>query len=319
MILRRILLFWVLLCSLLIPVSVARAEEPAYLRTAADPPRPPETFSSLETNELTESTSSNLKLRSLKAVLLVGPIDGDDGEHTKTTIEHMELTAEALESHGITVHRFYPGNSEWEDIEAAARGAHFFVYRGHGIYDGNLPSPEVGGLYLSSGYYSPDRIRDKIALAPGAIVMIYACFAAGTSSVPDDMYDIGIEEASRRVAQYSEPFFDVGAGGYYANWYSSAFPSFINNLFEGDTLGTAYENYWDFNAETVHRTVHSNYPNLAMWVDKDYYEGDWDCWVYNNAFAGQADKTLEDLFPERSLAATYQFYLPFIAKPSRSR
>ena len=47
---------------------------------------------------------------------------------------------------------------------------------------------------LSSGYYSPDRIRTYMHLAPNAIVMLYGCFTAGSSSAEGDLYDIGITE-----------------------------------------------------------------------------------------------------------------------------
>ncbi len=123
--------------------------------------------------------------------------------------------------------------------------------------------------------------------------MLYGCFTAGSSSAPGDEYDIGITEASRRVAQYSAPFFRIGAAGYYANWFGNAFEGFLNNLFAGQTLGKAYENYFDFNSQTVYRTFHPDFPTVPMWVDKD----NWDYWQYNNAFVGLADKTLTDLFP----------------------
>jgi len=209
----------------------------------------------------------------------------------------MELAAAELEAHGVTVHRFYPGNSDTDEIEQAAKGAHFLLYRGHGVYDGNLPYPNVGGFSLSSGYYSPDRIRQNLDLAPNAIVMLYGCFTAGSSSATGDTYDIGITEAGRRVAQYSDPFFDIGAAGYYANWFGNAFAQFSANLFAGQTLGQAYENYADFNPDTVHRTTHPDHPEMAMWVDKDY----WGYWQYNNAFVGKSGQMLEDLFPVATL------------------
>ncbi len=233
-----------------------------------------------------------LGLPPLKAVLLVGPIDGNEGSWTLGEIANMELAAAVLEANGVTVHRFYPGDSNVAQIESAAEGAHFLLYRGHGVYYSDLPSPNVGGFYLSSGFYSSDQIRSNLHLAPNAIVMLYGCFTAGSSSTIGDEYDIGITEASRRVAQYSDPFFDVGAAGYYANWFGNAFAQFLTYLFSGQTLGEAYESYFDFNPNTVYQTVHPDHPEMAMWVDKD----NWDYWKYNNAFAGLPDETLLELF-----------------------
>jgi hypothetical protein len=261
-----------------------------FPQTPEYPPRPP-----LYVQYLPQPLAkplSPLALPPLKAVLLVGPIDGNDGDWTRSEISNMELAANVLEANGVNVQRFYPGTGTFADIEFAAEDAHFLLYRGHGIYDGNLPSPNVGGFALSSGYYSPDRIRTNLHLAPNAIVMLYSCFSAGSSSATGDLFDIGIVEASRRVAQYSDPFFDVGASGYYANWYGDAFEHFLSNLFAGQTLGQAYENYFDFNVETVFRTTHPDHPGLSMWIDKD----NWSYWQYNNAFSGKYDQTLVDLF-----------------------
>ena len=255
------------------------------------PPRPPE-LSTIENKLLTADDSVKLSLPPLKAVLLVGPIDGNTGTWTMEEIDNMDLAAQVLIDHGVEVHKFYPGTGTFAEIEAAAEGAHFLLYRGHGVYDGIIPYPNVGGFYLSSGYYSPDRIKTNLHLAPNAIVMLYGCFTAGSSSAPGDELDIGITEASRRVAQYSAPFFQIGAAGYYANWFGNAFESFLTNLFAGQTLGSAYENYFDFNAQTVYRTFHPDFPAIPMWVDKD----DWGYWQYNNAFVGLKDKKLTDLF-----------------------
>ena len=262
-------------------------------QTAEYPPRPPAAASVPELPQVEQAASLNLP--QLKAVLLVGPIDGNTGTWTLAEVRNMELAAAVLQANGVQVYKFYPGDgSTFTDIEAAANGAHFLLYRGHGVYDGNLPYPNVGGFSLSSGYYSPDRIRTYMHLAPNAIVMLYGCFTAGSSSAVGDTYDIGIAEAGRRVSQYSDPFFDIGAGGYYANWFGNAFQYFLNYLFSGQTLGQAYESFYDYNASTVYRTTHYYHPSLPMWLDKDYWDN---YWQYNNAFAGKHSLTLEDLFP----------------------
>lgn len=183
-----------------IPTTPSQAEARLPSITSRTPPLPPDSIQ--PPSQPLAASLTTLTLPPLKAVLLVGPIDGDTGTWTLSEVANMELAADVLEANGVTIHRFYPGDgSTFADIEAAAEGAHFLLYRGHGVYDGNLPYPTVGGFYLSSGFYLSDRIRSNLHLAPNAIVMLYGCFTAGSSSAVGDLYDIGITEASRRVAQ----------------------------------------------------------------------------------------------------------------------
>ncbi len=268
-------------------VATTGAQEPGPCTPLA-PPRPPYAEPIAPADIAQPQIQS---LPPLKAVLIVGPIDGDTGQWTLGEIENMEDAAAELEANDVTVHRFYTPSNDWGQIKQAAEGAHFLFYRGHGVYWSNFPHPTVGGFALKDRFVSSDDIRQDIRLAPNAIVMLYGCFTAGTSSL--DGEDIGVEEARRRVAQYSDPFFDIGAAGYYANWFGSAFQMFVRYLFQGETLGEAYESYFDFNPNTVHRTTHPDHPQMAMWLDKDYWSG---YWQYNNAFLGLPDETLESLF-----------------------
>ena len=203
----------------------------------------------------------------------------------------MELAAVELEANGVTVHRFYTPNNNWAQITAAAEGAHFLFYRGHGVYWSSMPNPTVGGFALKDTFVSSDMIRSDLELAPNAIVMLYGCFTAGTSS--SDTTSISSAEAQRRVAQYSDPFFDIGAGGYYANWFGDAFQKYVRSLFQGQTQKQAYESFYDFNSATVERYTHPNHPSLVMWLDKDFWDGRWQ---YNNAFSGLPSETLSSLF-----------------------
>jgi len=278
-------------------VGPARAMSPVPMpQTPLVPPTPEP---SLEAMTASEPTGLRLQaLSGLKAVLVVGPIDGDTGDWTTSEKNNMEKAAVELEANGVTVYRFYTPNNDWNQIKAAAQGAHFFLYRGHGVYwpPPDMPSPPVGGFALKNRIISPDEIRRDLRPAPGAIFMLYACFAAGTSSL--DTTGISSAEAQRRVAQYSDPFLDIGAAGYYANWYGSAFQMFIRFLFEGKTLGEAYESYFDFNADTVERYVHPEHTDKAMWIDKNYWS---EQWKYSNAFVGQPTATLTSLFDPRAM------------------
>jgi hypothetical protein len=203
----------------------------------------------------------------------------------------MELVAATLEAHGVTIRKFYAPENDWAEIVAAAEGAHFFIYRGHGVYWDAMPNPTVGGLALKDRFVSADDIRSELRLAPHAIVMLYACFTAGSSSI--DSGSISSEEALRRVIQYSDPFLDIGAAGYYANWHGDAFQQFVGNLFQGMSLGQSYETFRDYEATTVEAYSHPSRQDMVVWIDKDYY---WESWQYNNAFVGSPNKTLDDLF-----------------------
>jgi len=235
--------------------------------------------------------SRALDLPPLTAVLIVGPIDGDSGSWTIQEKQNMELAAVELETNGVTVHRFYTPDNDWEQITAAAEGAHFLFYRGHGIYWSPMPHPTVGGFALKDHFVSSEQIRTDLHLAPNAIVMLYGCFTAGSSGIDNPPIDSA--EAQRRVAQYSDPFFDIGVAGYYADWFGDAFQMLVRYLFQGLTLKEAYESFYDFNSATVERYTHPNHPELAMWLDKDFWDGKWQ---YNYAFSGLPDETLVDLF-----------------------
>jgi hypothetical protein len=228
----------------------------------------------------------------LIAVLIVGPIDGDYGPATTTGKEVMDMAAAELAANGVTVRKFYTPANDWAQITAAAKGAHFLFYRGHGVYWSNLPHPTVGGFYLKDQFILPNDIRSDLRLARGAIiVMSSACFASGSSSVAGDIIDSS--EALRRVAQYSDPFFDIDAGGYYSNWYHQAPQMFVRYLFAGMTLGQTYEAFFDYNPHTTTRYRHPEHPALDLWLDQDTYGG---VVNYNYAFAGQPESTLVSLF-----------------------
>jgi hypothetical protein len=271
--------------------GAAQAGPPTPLtpRTPPDPPlSPPEPVPGAGA---VAGPSPDLGLPPLKAVLLVGPIDGDFGPRTTAEKENMDLVASELEANGVTVHKFYTPENDWTQISAAAEGAHFLFYRGHGVYWTPMPNPVVGGFRLRDKFVSSAEIRSDLHLAPNAIVMLYGCFTAGSSSV--EIEAISSEEAQRRVVQYSDPFFDIGAAGYYANWYGDAFQILVRYLFQGMTLGQAYEAFYDFSSETVERYQNPDHPIMVLWLDKDFW---WESWQYDYAFVGLPDHTLAELF-----------------------
>lgn len=279
--------------GVLIPVSGKGEETP--IPQLQLPPRPPQGVESPRAEAMI-GPQSVLNLPSMKAVLIVGPIDGDTGSWTLDEIANMRLAENVLKANGVTVFTFYTPNNDWNQIKAAASGAQFLLYRGHGINWGGSPI-KVGGFALKNGLYSSETIRSDLKLAQNAIVMLYACYTTGSAG---GEYNLNSAEAQRRVAMYASPFMDNGAAGYYANWFGSAFSSLLQYLFQGQTLGQAYQSYFDYKAAGVERYVFPTHPELAMWLDKD----DWGSGsVYDYAFAGKANDTLQSLFGTSMVAA----------------
>lgn len=252
-----------------------------------------------------------LTLPLLRAVVVVGSINGDTSDWTKTEINNMEMAAKALEAHGVLVSRFYTPSDRWDSITAAAAGAQFFLYSGHGVYwpDQNL----VGGLYIHDEngeevIISPDQIRKDLHLGRNAIVMLYGCWTTGTSG---DETNTPSADAQTRVAQYSSPFFDAGARGYYADWNTTTFATLIDLLFAGNTQGDGFKATGSFNPAGAE---YYNYPldsNLAMWLDKDVSPSGS---IYDYAFAGQADAQLIDLFGVNTANMPLRLYLPLLVR-----
>ena len=321
---RTLLLAIVLLTSIFFSTLPVSAQEPQPV-TPETAPLPP-TDSIPESNDPLTSEESGFEpaaagldlagLIPLKAVLVVGPIDGPTGVVTKQEIANMELAAARLSANGVQVLKFYTPNDNWANIVAAANGAHFLMYRGHGLNwnPNDWVTPTVGGFSLTEKMFSSADIKRDFRLAPNAIVMLYGCFTTGSSTT--DPSPISQEEARRRTSQYSQPFIELGAAGYYANWYGNAFGKFVDNLFAGQTLGDAFKNYSDFEGAKWAATTHSSFSNVPMWLS-------WDNWPqpypipspqFNHVFVGQPSKTLLDLFkPSVQLSAPA---LAYIAKPS---
>jgi hypothetical protein len=279
------------LLALLFVLALLTTALPTYAQSSYQPPQPPlEAQFAVPASSLAQAGPASLNLPPLKAVLIVGPIDGNSGEWTLKEHANMELAARELEANGVSVARFYTPNNDWAAIREATRGAHFLLYRGHGVYWPGTNPLRVGGFSLNATFVSPDDLRRELQLAPNAIIMLYGCFTAGTSA--SDSSPISSQEAQRRVAEYAAPFFERGAGGYYANWFGEAFPFYVRALFAGQTLGQAYEGFSDFNPTSVERYSYPASSEVAMWLDKD----NWGGIKYNNAFVGKPNQTLASLF-----------------------
>lgn len=249
----------------------------------------------------------------LKAVIFVGPIDTDTGPGTMEQITYAQQTAATLRAYGVTVHEFYPnaGSAKWKDIAAAAQGAHFIIYRGHGVSIENTTPLQVGGFWLRGNeYVSSDQIRAELRPAKNFIVMMFGSYTAGSTS--GDKISIGLDEARRRVAMYSDPFFDIGAGAYYADWFGDAFTSYTNALMQGNTHRHAYVNFYDFNNGQTWFGAHPDHPTQHLWMG-------WDEWYdpkpqWNNVFIGAPDVTLQQMFGSSSAKLSSVLYVPLVGR-----
>lgn len=305
---RKHLLPSLLLCLVLILASSGLVQAgqpvPGQSNSGPLPPNARQPGAALSTSQ-----AGTLHLPAMKAVVVVGPL----GSATAREMDAAELAAKELEANGVTVYRFYTPNTDWNQIQAAANGAQFFIYHGHGIYWSNQPAPPVGGLGLDQKIYSNDDIRASLHLAPNAIVMLYACFASGGSDT--DTASISLSEARRRVAEYSSPYFDLGAGAYFANWYPDSFQMYIRYLFQGMTFGQAYQSFYSYSSAMLDKGTYPTNSALSMWLGYD----DWanypiPPYQYDDAFIGNQSATLESLFAPSMELSTHA--LAFLARPN---
>jgi hypothetical protein len=169
----------------------------------------------------------------LEAVLVVGNIE----ESTKEAIIEMDSLALIFIKNRVKVSKFYDKNTNWNDIKAAAKTANFFVYAGHGSNLGI--NGTTGGLCLNEYIYTK-QILEEFRLRKNALILFKSvCGGAGSSA--DDLKDIGIKEAVKRVTDYSQPFFSVGASCYYADNFGGGVDLFLNEFFKGNNIAECYK------------------------------------------------------------------------------
>jgi hypothetical protein len=165
----------------------------------------------------------------LGAILVVGY--QEDG--TESACIRMDEVYDFLTSKGVKCWKFYSDEARWSEIVKVSPEANFFFYMGHGTHLGD--SSGYGGLCIR-GYISSEQIRKELKLRKkSVIVMQSVCGASGSSA--SDNFDIGLDEARKRVLSYSRPFFDIGAKVYYSDNFSNGALSFTKNFFDGKSPG----------------------------------------------------------------------------------
>jgi len=173
------------------------------------------------------------KFKMIKAVIIVG------NDATEFIYEQRQV-ASYLKTLGIAVVELYTPNCKWEDVKKASNGAHILIYAGHGITIGKEKEKQ-GTLYLNEGIIEGEQLVNGLKLNKNALVLFnHACSSAGSSAADD--YDIGIEEATRRVEDYAKPFIKLNAGCYYANNYYNYLIPMLTKFFSGVTIKDIYNN-----------------------------------------------------------------------------
>lgn len=168
----------------------------------------------------------------LKAVLVLGPQE----DITKDQMERMDNIADVFTKYGVKVCKFYNKEAVWNNIKNETADAHFLVYCGHGTALGR--NNTVGGLVLTEMISVDKMLKELKFINHPVIIFQSVCLGAGSSA--GDESDIGINEAERRVTNYSLPFFEMGASAYFANNTCGACGKFVDYFFQGKPLQVCY-------------------------------------------------------------------------------
>jgi len=258
----------------------------------------------------------------LKAVAIVGDVE----DHTSTYKNDMDAAVTALQNHGVSVIKFYYGDSSftWSDIVAAASGAHFLLYMGHGIWwGGPCTQPTlVGGFYLGNNQFiHPNDIRSDLAgqLADDSIVILsHVCFSAGNTAC-DGTGEPSQNEAERRVRMYAAPFVDIGMEAYYANNYYYSAANYVNGLLADPAsrknVGDIFKSVYPYSASQFRDLTYPDTPGYDLWLSGT--TGHW-----SDAFVGIPGYVFSgDTAPElgqlpASLAFTYNTATTQLSPPS---
>jgi hypothetical protein len=209
-----------------------------------------------------------------KAVVIVGPV----GSYTQNYINEAEQAAQVLEANGFQVERLYHPNATWDAVKEKMPGARVVVYEGHGS--------------TSYGFALTIDIKDNIALAPGAVVILsHACYSAGQSY--EDSTPVSSSVARERVQNYARTFLDIGAIAYFANNYYYAAEGYLNVMFNNldQTMDYVFKNggYYGYNGKPLLTFSYDYNPDYSVYLRQDADDDHW-----NRAFAGDADATVRE-------------------------
>lgn len=126
-----------------------------------------------------------------KVVIVVGPV----GKYTSSYKYAANKMANVARNNGASVVKVYSPYATWSRVKSAARGAHVFIYLGHG---NGWPSPykpfqtrTKNGIGVNSSYgsgnnntkyYGEAFMDSDLPLARGAaVILMKLCYASGNS------------------------------------------------------------------------------------------------------------------------------------------
>ncbi|EIE01216.1 ankyrin repeat domain-containing protein [Leptospira licerasiae] len=226
----------------------------------------------------------------LKAVAIVGEVDGNEGPKTREYVNNIKGLVKVLKDRGVSVSEFYPPNNPWSGIKEASQNANIVLYAGHGVGT-NLDQPPydqrtVGGFYLGKEFVSNEQISSGLKPAPGAIILFLgACFTAGNMA-----YDMGVirdEETKKRISMYSSPFLETGFKGYYATWAPWTAQTIIALLFTNKNYGDVY--FSQTNPQEVTKISHPNFSKSYLYY---HTKPPASKPIYDYAFAGDPSSVI---------------------------
>jgi hypothetical protein len=209
----------------------------------------------------------------LKAVAIVGDVES----HTVLYKSDMDSAVSTLQGRGVAVSKFYYGDSSftWSDIVAAAQGAHFLLYMGHGVYGWGGDPENVGGFYLGpSQFVSPDQIRqdlNDVVASHSVVIFSHACFTAGSAA--GDPPGLSQAEAERRVKMYAGPFTDIGMQAYFANNYNGSAARTAARIVDQHMMEDAFKSGIGYIPQNLRDL---SYPTMGYDLWLDGVPGDWD-------------------------------------------
>jgi flagellar hook assembly protein FlgD len=241
----------------------------------------------------------------LKIVIIVGPTHGvTDGYLAKG-----EALAVLAESYGMDVRRVFHPNATWANVMANIQGANIVTYFGHG---NGWPSPYApfqedtkngfglnefaGGSQNSVKYYGANKIREKVVLAPNAIVFLNnLCYAEGNGEpgmgIPS--YDVARQRVDNYAAGFLAP--SVGARGVFAYGWQTVRDVLTllmttHQTMEGvfTTPGAKPEAYYGFVNWNAQKFDSVRTPGMTNYLDPDPADG------FLRAFSGDLSMTTDE-------------------------
>jgi hypothetical protein len=165
-----------------------------------------------------------------KVVIVVGPV-GQNTAYFKRVANDVAADARA---YGANVVKVYSPYATWARVKSAARGAHVFVYLGHG---NGWPSPykpfqtrTKNGVGVNSSatgsnsnhkYFGERYVAAELDLARNAVVILMRlCYASGNSEPGQANPTKSV--AKQRVDNYGAGFLRTGARAVIAEGYGGA-------------------------------------------------------------------------------------------------